>query len=677
MNSLSKLSELSSVGAKREALYNKLGLNTIGDLIYYYPRNYIDFTDTTYVASSDDGVLVCVRAFVVKKLSPSRINRNMTIFKLTAADHTGHFVITFFNNPYAFDALIEGEEYLFYGKFTSTRTKREMNSPIFVKDGVDITMKPIYRLTAGLTNNMVAANMKVALKIVNDSSKDYINDDIKAKYNVCHISKALHNIHFPASKEDLESARHRLVFEELLILQLALRKVKSQKTEKSGPLMQKRAIDAFFKALPFELTRAQKRAIDDVISDMSSTKVMNRLIQGDVGSGKTMIAAAGAYFAHLNGFQSALMAPTEILAAQHHSTFSKIFEPLGIKVCLLTGALKQSEKKRVYESIKTGECSILIGTHALISDAVEFKNLGFVITDEQHRFGVGQRAALSSKGDNPHTLVMSATPIPRTLSLIVYGDLDLSVIDELPPGRQPIKTVVIDAALRSRAYNFIKEQVKLGRQAYVVCPLIEDDEGNSLDLKSVQEYSAVLQRALPELNIGVLHGKMKSKEKDEIMAKFSAREIDVLVSTTVVEVGVDVPNATIILIENAERFGLSQLHQLRGRVGRGEHESTCVLICEKDTDGASARLSVLRRTSDGFEIAKEDMRLRGAGDLIGVRQHGLPQLKITDLRTDERVIESAQAAAKDILTKDPTLTSAENRFLYKKVDKMLENVINN
>ncbi len=677
MNSLSKINELPTVGAKREALYNKLGLNTLGDLLYYYPKDHIDFTDTTYVASADDREFVCVRATVIKKLTPAKIRRGMTIYKMTAGDFTGHFTITFFNNPYSFDALNEGEEYIFYGKFSTSYSKREMNSPIFVKDTEDVTMKPIYRLTAGLTNNMIANNMHAALKIVNDSSKDYINENIRQKYNLCHISKALHNIHFPVSKEALESARHRLVFEELLILQLALRKVKSQKTTKPGPLMHKCSIAEFISSLPFELTGAQKRAIDEVIEDMSSSKVMNRLVQGDVGSGKTMVAAAGAYFVAKNNFQTALMAPTEILATQHFSTFKKLFEPLGIKVLLLTGALKAKEKKLVYDSIKKGECGILIGTHALISEAVEFKNLGLVITDEQHRFGVGQRAALSLKGNNPHTLVMSATPIPRTLSLIVYGDLDLSVINELPPGRMPIKTVVIDSPLRSRAYNFIKEQVKSGRQAYVVCPLIEDDEGNTLDLKSVLEYSDFLARNLPDIRIGTLHGKLKSAEKDAVMSAFASREIDVLVSTTVVEVGVDVPNATIILIENAERFGLSQLHQLRGRVGRGKFESTCVLICEKDTDGASARLSVLKRTNDGFEIAKEDMRFRGAGDLIGVRQHGLPKLKLTDLRSDAEVIESARLAALDILKSDPDLTAAENKFLYKKVEKMLENVVNN
>ena len=677
MNSLSKLSELSGVGVKREALYNKIGLFTVGDLLYYYPKDHIDFTDTAYSMSVCDGVYACVRATVMKKSAPARIRRGMTIYKLTASDNVSLFTITYFNNPYSFDALQEGEEYIFYGKFSSSRTRREMNSPIFVKDTEDVTMKPIYRLTAGLTANMVANNVRDALRILDENSKDYISDKIREKYSLCHISYALNNIHFPVSKEAFESARHRLVFEELLFLQLALRKVKSQKTAKKGPEMKITEITEFISSLPFELTDAQKRAIDEVISDMLGQKVMNRLVQGDVGSGKTMVAAAGTYFAAKNGFQTALMAPTEILATQHFSTFSKIFEKLGVRVLLLTGSMKQSEKKAVYNEIKEGKCAVLIGTHALISEAVEFKNLGFVITDEQHRFGVGQRAALSQKGNNPHTLVMSATPIPRTLSLIVYSDLDLSVIDQLPPGRQPIKTVVINASVRPRAYKFIKEQVALGRQAYVICPLIEDEEGNGLDLRSVQEYSDVLKRALPNIRIGTLHGKMKAKEKDEVMGAFASGEVDVLVSTTVVEVGVDVPNATIILIENAERFGLSQLHQLRGRVGRGEFESTCVLVCENDTDGANARLSVLKRTNNGFEIAKEDMRLRGAGDLIGVRQHGLPKLKLTDLRSDESVIESARLAAVDILKSDPELTMHENRYLVKKVEKMLENVVNN
>ncbi len=675
MNSLSKINELSGVGPKRAALYEKLNLHTVGDLLYYYPRHYIDFTDTLYASSAPAGVFVCVRATVMRKAAPAKLRRGMTIYKLTASDDSTSFTVTFFNNPYSFDALKEGEEYIFYGKFSNSHVRRDMNSPIFVKADDAVTMKPVYHLTAGLTTNMVANNVRDALKILN--SNDYISEEIREKYSLCHISYALNNIHFPASKEDLESARHRLVFEELFILQLALRKIKNQKTVKKGPSMKICKIDEFISSLPFTLTNAQNRAIDDVIYDMAGEKVMNRLVQGDVGSGKTMVAAAGAYFAAKNGFQTALMAPTEILATQHFSTFSKVFEKLGVRVLLLTGSMKQSEKKSVYNEIKEGKCSILIGTHALISEAVEFKNLGFVITDEQHRFGVGQRAALSQKGSNPHTLVMSATPIPRTLSLIVYGDLDLSIIDELPPGRQPIKTVVINPAVRPRAYKFIKEQVALGRQAYVICPLIEDDEGNGLDLRSVKEYSDTLKRALPNVRIGTLHGKMKANEKDDVMRAFSDKEIDVLVSTTVVEVGVDVPNATIILIENAERFGLSQLHQLRGRVGRGEFESTCVLVCENDTDGANARLAVLKNSNDGFEIAKEDMRLRGAGDLIGVRQHGLPKLKLTDLRSDESVIESARLAAVDILKSDPNLTSSKNRYLFKKVEKMLENVVNN
>ncbi len=677
MNSLTKLSELSGVGPKRTALYEKLGLFTVGDLLYYYPRDYIDFTAAIPVMMVPDGETACVRATVMRKSSPARLRRGMTLYRLQAADDTAAFTVTFFNNPYGFDAIREGEEYIFYGKFTSSYKKRDMASPIFMPVTDSVTMKPIYHLTAGLTNNMIASNMKNALSVLSDDVTDYISDEIREKYCLCHISKALNSIHFPLTKETLNEAHHRLAFEELLILQLALRQVKSQKTEKSGPAMNDCDMSDFITSLPFTLTGAQARAIDDVVKDMQDARVMNRLIQGDVGSGKTMVAAAGAYFAKKNGFQTALMAPTEILATQHYNTFTKTFENLGVRVMLLTGSMKQSEKKAVYSAILSGECDVLIGTHALISDAVEFKNLGLVITDEQHRFGVGQRAALSLKGNNPHTLVMSATPIPRTLSLIIYGDLDLSIIDELPPGRQEIKTVVINSKTLPRAYKFIKEQVALGRQAYVICPLIEEDEETGIDAKSVLQYSQMLQKVLPDVKIGTLHGKMKAAEKDEAMRAFASRETDVLVSTTVVEVGVDVPNATIILIENAERFGLSQLHQLRGRVGRGEFPSTCVLVCQNDTDGGLARLSVLKNTSDGFEIARQDMRLRGAGDLIGVRQHGLPKLKLADLRSDEGVIEAARAAALEMLSADPTLSLKENRYLARKVEKMLENVVNN
>ncbi len=677
MNSLTKLSELSGVGPKREALYEKLGLHTLGDLIYHYPRGYIDFTDLTPVMMAVDGVNVCVKGVVLRKSSPAKIRRGMTIYKLTAADDTAAFTVTFFNNPYGFEALKEGEEYVFFGKFTSSYKKRDMNSPICMPFKNDMTMKPIYHLTSGLTNNMVANNMKTALSILNEDVNDYISDEIRERYSLCHIYNALNSIHFPPSKTALEEAKHRLVFEELLILQLALRQVKSQKTVEKGPAMCEQSMKEFVSSLPFSLTNAQKRAINEVLSDMMGDTVMNRLIQGDVGSGKTMVACAGAFFCAKNGYQTALMAPTEILASQHYTTFTKTLEPLGIRVMLLTGSMKQSEKKAVYSAILNGECDVLIGTHALISDAVEFKNLGLVITDEQHRFGVGQRAALSQKGNNPHTLVMSATPIPRTLSLIIYGDLDLSVIDELPPGRQEIKTVLINTSTKARAYKFIKEQVDLGRQAYVICPLIEEDFENGLDQKSVLEYSKVLERVLPTVKIGTLHGKMKAQEKETAMTAFLKGETDVLVSTTVVEVGVDVPNATIILIENAERFGLSQLHQLRGRVGRGQFPSTCILVCENGTEGSGARLSVLKNTRDGFEIAKEDMRLRGAGDLIGVRQHGLPKLKLADLRSDEGVIESSRAAAEEILKSDPKLQSRENRYLIKKVEKMLENVVNN
>lgn len=677
MNSQTKLKDLFGVGEKRNALYEKLGLFTVGDLLYHYPRAYIDFTNTTLVINAPDNMLVSVKATVVRKKPVSKFGRGMSIYKLTAADDTASFTVTFFNNPYAFNSLKEGEEYVFYGKFLSGYRRREMNSPIFVPYSHDVTMKPVYPLTAGLTSNMVSTNVRQSLKVFDGAVKDYLNDYIREKYELCHISYALENIHFPQNRHSLEIAHYRLAFEELLILQLALRKVKAQKTALTGAKMNDVPLDEFYSSLPFCLTSAQKRAIEESVNDMCQSKVMNRLIQGDVGSGKTMVAAACVYFAFKNGYQSALMAPTEILARQHFSTFEKYLSKFGIKVGLLVSSLKQSEKKAVLKALKEGECDVLIGTNAIISDSVEFKNLGLVITDEQHRFGVAQRAALSQKGENPHTLVMSATPIPRTLSLIIYGDLDLSVIDELPPGRQKIQTVVIPPEIRARALGFIKKEVDNGRQAYIICPLIEEDEETGVDLKSVTQYAKTLSAALPSLRIGILHGKMKGAEKEEAMRAFFEKETDVLISTTVVEVGVDVPNSTIILIENAEKFGLAQLHQLRGRVGRGEYPSTCILVCEQNNGDAIKRLEVLKKSSDGFFIAKEDMRLRGVGDLIGVRQHGLPKLKIASLQSDERVVYHAKEAAVELLESDPTLSSDENKFLSKKVQQMLENVVNN
>lgn len=677
MNSLTKLSELSGVGEKRTKLYGKLGLNTVGDLLYYYPRAYIDFTDTTFVASSPDNMPVSVKAIVLKKHPVAKIRKGMSIYKITAADDTSSFTVVFFNNPYAFEGINVGEEYIFHGKFLSGNRRREMSSPIFVPVTDEVTMKPIYPLTAGLTSNMISTNVKESLKIFSTAVRDYLNSQIREKYHLCHISYALENIHFPTDQKALDLARYRLAFEELLILQLALRKVKAQKTVLSSAKMEKVSLSPFYDSLPFSLTNAQKRSIEEAVSDMASNKVMNRLVQGDVGSGKTMVSAACVYFAFKNGHQSALMAPTEILARQHYATFNKCLSAFGVRVCLLVSSMKQSEKKAVLKALKDGECDILVGTNAIISETVEFKSLGLVITDEQHRFGVAQRAALSGKGNNPHTLVMSATPIPRTLSLIIYGDLDLSIIDELPPGRQTIQTVVITPEIRKRAFSFIEKEIEAGRQAYIICPLIEDDEESGSDAASVKEYEKKLSAIFPNLKIGTLHGKMKANEKEEAMRAFSQNETNILVSTTVVEVGVDVPNSTIILVENAEKFGLSQLHQLRGRVGRGQFQSTCILVCENSSGDALKRLEVLKNTTDGFEIAKQDMAIRGAGDLIGVRQHGLPKLKIAELKSDERVIYSARDAAVELLESDPTLSLSENKFLNKKVLEMLENVINN
>ncbi len=541
-----------------------------------------------------------------------------------------------------------------------------MAAPAFAKDGQHPGLRPIYPQTKGLSSRIIESAVKEALHLLPDTIRDPIPQEIRQQYSLCELRYALENIHQPKDKESMEIARRRLAFEELLVLQLGLLAMKNRIREKSSFPIQQNFLENFWELLPFSPTNAQKRAAEEAVQDMQSGFPMNRLIQGDVGSGKTAVAAACCYTVIRNGMQAAFMAPTDILAHQHYTSLTKLLEAAGIRVGLLTGSMKAKEKAAVKADIANGSIPLLVGTHALLTPDVQFQRLGLVITDEQHRFGVNQRAALAEKSKGTHVLVMSATPIPRTLALMIYGDLDISVMNELPPGRQKIQTFCIDTGKRMRALHFLQKHVHEGRQAYIICPAIEG--GN--DKASVTEYAQHLQEVLPDCRIAALHGRMKAKDKDSIMEQFSAGKIDILVSTTVVEVGVDVPNAVDMLIENAEQYGLSQLHQLRGRVGRGSYQSYCILITNAQNDNARARMKVMCETSNGFTIAEEDLKLRGPGDFFGQRQHGLPELKIADMNSDLAVLKNAQEVAKKLLQQDPPLEEPAHRGLRAEVRQL-------
>ncbi|MBC8546426.1 ATP-dependent DNA helicase RecG [Clostridiaceae bacterium NSJ-31] len=660
---------LKGVGEKRAALYQKLGVSTIGDLIRYYPRAYIDLSQPQAVADAPYDRPCAVVATVISKSGEQRIRRGLSLFKVKATDGASDFIITFFNAKYTVEALLPDTPYIFYGRMGGKLTRREMSAPMVLPFDPSRGFLAVYPLTAGLTNRSIAAGVAQALELVQGSVEDPLPDALRRRLGLCHSVYALENIHRPADGHALGLARRRLIFEELFVLNLAMASIRTGNRGRSGAPMRATAFDSFYGSLPFEPTGAQRRVIAECAADLCAAAPMNRLVQGDVGCGKTLVGAACAWFAIQNGYQCAMMAPTEILAEQHRRTLSSLLEPLGVRVGLLTGSMKAAEKRAVRQSLAAGEIDLIVGTHALIQDGVEFAKLGLVITDEQHRFGVGQRMALQQKGENPHVLVMSATPIPRTLALIIYGDLDVSVIDELPRGRQPVHTYVIDPPKRRRAYGFLRRYLDEGRQGYVVCPLVEQGELD-LGLESAAEYAARLSaQEFAHYRVGLLHGKMKPAEKEKVMRAFSQGEIQLLVATTVIEVGVDVPNATVMLIENAERFGLSQLHQLRGRIGRGGGESFCILVTDRDLE----RLAVIRGTTDGFRISEEDLRLRGPGDFFGSRQHGLPQLKIADMLTDVSLLREAQDAAAELLARDPKLTRPEHAALRAQVEAMISN----
>ena len=649
---------LKGVGESRAALYQKLGIETVEDLLYHIPRRYIDLTRPTPLAAAVPGQKCAVRALLAAKGREQRIRRGLSVFRLTAVDGPVTLHITFFNAKYTVEALREGEEYIFYGTVTGGFYSRQMDSPQVFRPEEAGTLLPVYSLTQGLSNKMVSRQVTEALNRVEQLPDPLEGSGLPQQYGLLSYSQALHAVHFPPDWQAIETGRNRMVFDELLCLSLCFARMREGRHRLHVPPMRMQPLTEYYRALPYELTGAQQRAIAEAMSDMCSGTPMNRLVQGDVGSGKTAVAAALCYFAHRNGAQSTLMAPTEILAQQHYNSLAPLLGSLGMQVALLTGSLSPKKKETLKAALAAGEIDLCIGTHALLTDDTAFANLGLVVTDEQHRFGVQQRAALRQKGKDAHVLVMSATPIPRTLAMIVYGDLEISVIDELPAGRRPIRTYLIDSTIRERAFGYIKKHLDEGYQAYLVCPAVqsEDEDTAAASLKSAVEYAEELAHgAFGDYRVGLLHGKMRPAQKEKVMAEFAAGEIQLLVATTVVEVGVDVPNAVIMMVENAERFGLSQLHQLRGRVGRGQVQSHCILLSDTENPDTLERLRVLCGTNDGFKIAEEDLKQRGPGDFFGERQHGLPEMKIADLAADSRLLQKAREAADALTERDPTL----------------------
>ena len=662
------------IGEKKALLFNKLGVFNVRDLVSYFPRKYEDRSSFKPIALTCDGETVCINALAAEDARLVRIRRGLELVKFRVVDESGSVDITFFNQPYIKNIIHRGDCLNIYGKIIGVGGKRTMTNPVIEREGtvggVTGRIVPVYRLTTGLSQKLIMSAVRQALDACAAELPEVLPESLRKKYKLAQTGYAYENIHFPASFEDLELARRRLVFEELFLLACALGKMKGSHSKQSGIPMREQNIDEFFSSLPFGPTGAQKRAVSDAVLDMQSGKAMNRLVQGDVGSGKTLVAAALIWYAWKNGYASAFMAPTEILANQHFETLSGFLKPFGLRIGKLTGSMTAKQKREVKAELAAGELDLIIGTHALFSEDVEYKNLALVITDEQHRFGVNQRSSLISKGEKPHVLVMSATPIPRTLALIIYGDLDISIIDEMPPGRQKVDTFAVTESYRTRLNGFIRKLVSEGRQVFVVCPMIEENEELPPNVKSAQEHAAELQKYFPNLKVACVHGKLKAKEKNDIMQSFVAGDIDILVSTTVIEVGVDVPNAALMIVENADRFGLSQLHQLRGRVGRGEHKSYCVLVSDNDNEATQARLKVMTKTNDGFKISEEDLKLRGPGDFFGSRQHGLPAMHVADLGSDMNVLQEAQDAARETLASDPELLRPEHTQLKAAVARL-------
>ena len=644
------------IGPKKAKLFEKLHIRTLRDALETYPRDYEDRTRITRIADIDAEDKYAIRAVVGTEPRVSRIRKGLTLVKCTIFDESGSLPVTWFNAPYVVAQLRVGQEYVFYGRVQGWGRARQLVSPQAEKVAPDADapgrIVPVYPLTAGLHQSDLIRVTDAALAAVPGDWPDPLPAVLRAKYRLLDAADALAAIHRPQSTDEVAAARRRMVFEELFLLCCGLQQLKERRKADTGIVFSDAGLSDYLAALPFSPTGAQRRAIDEIAADCASGRPMNRLVQGDVGSGKTVVAAALCALAAQNGWQAAFMAPTEILASQHAETLAPLLDKLGISCTLLTGSMSAAQKRSALAAIETGAAQVVVGTHTLIQQGVTFHRLGAVVADEQHRFGVAQRAALSAKGETPHVLVMSATPIPRTLALILYGDLDVSVLDEVPPGRSPVKTYAVGESMRKRITAFIDKQVEAGGQVYVVCPLVEEGE---TDLKSAEQHAKDLQAALPRRRIAVLHGRMKNADKEQVMHAFAAGQYDILVATTVIEVGVDVPNANLMVVEDADRFGLSQLHQLRGRVGRGARQSYCVFFGADKGQTARERLKILCRTGDGFEVARADLAQRGPGDFFGRRQHGLPALHVADLASDLALMQHAREEAEAILQHDPAL----------------------
>ena len=662
---------IKGVGPAFAKKFEKLGIRTVRDLLLHYPRRYIDYTQPYTVTAAPYDIDCCVRATVLEREGNRRIKGGRVLTRVLAADDSGVLALSWFNAPYAAQNLKIGESYYFEGRVGGMMTRREMLHPLVRTEAqvAESPLLPVYGATEGLPPARIARCVAAVLSLAADLP-DPLPPELLTKYRMPDKAAAVRAIHAPHSVGEANAARRRLIFEELYVLQLGIFLLRSHGRRSVGAPMHPLDLGPFWRSLPFAPTGAQRRAAEEIAGDLCGKTPMNRLLQGDVGSGKTLVAAAAIWFAAQNGWQSALLAPTEILARQHAATLADRLEPFGVNVTLLVGGMKAAERRVALAAIADGRAGLVVGTHAVLTDQVVFKNLGLAIVDEQHRFGVRQRGILAGKAKSPHLLVMSATPIPRTLGLLLYGDLDISVLDELPPGRQPVKTWFITGRKRRDMYGFLDQQIAAGHQVYIVCPAIEENELDA-GMQAVKQYYADTACALlPHRRIGLLHGKLKPKEKDEIMAKFKAGDLDVLVSTTVIEVGVDVPNATVMVIENAERFGLSALHQLRGRVGRGAAQSCCILISDNENQAVRDRLHFLCRTSDGFEIAKYDLETRGPGDFFGEAQHGLPALQVANLVQDTRTLKVAQQEAKALLAADPNLAAPEHHALSDEVERL-------
>lgn len=669
MNDKTPLRELKGVGEKTEKLFQKIGITTAEELLRYYPRTYDIYEEPVEIASAEEDKTVSIRATIATGIYINQI-RNLQVLTTTVTDASGRLPVAWFNAPYLRGTLKKGSVFILRGKIIRKKDRPQMEHPeIFTPaayEEIIHSMQPVYGLTKGLSNKMIT---KLVHQILDTRPLhgEYLPEEIRERYQLADANYAIRTIHFPKNMQELLTARKRLVFDEFLLFVLAIQllKEKTEEAPNTFPMKPVWTTEEIIEGLPYDLTGAQKNVWHEIERDLSGHKLMSRLVQGDVGSGKTVIAFLAMVLSAENGFQSALMVPTEVLANQHYEGFLRLMEEQNIASChpvLLTGSTTARQKREIYQKIADGEVNVIIGTHALIQEKVEYKNLGLVITDEQHRFGVRQREALTTRGNPPHVLVMSATPIPRTLAIILYGDLDISIIDELPAKRLPIKNCVVGTSYRPKAYSFIEKQVQMGRQAYVICPMVEESEG--LEAENVTDYARKLQEILPgEIKVEILHGKMKPKEKNRIMEAFASGEIQVLVSTTVVEVGVNVPNATVMMVENAERFGLAQLHQLRGRVGRGEHQSYCIFIQGNNEENTSKRLKILNESNDGFYIAGEDLKLRGPGDLFGIRQSGLMEFKIGDIYNDAGILKNASEAAGEILALDFDLILPQHKAL--------------